>query len=155
MPPFAPKTVTIVPVVADCGMWPIWRSRFFSSARSAASTELRSVSGLTGRGRKSFAPAIIALRIVSSSRVAEYTMIGVSGANAWRLSMVWMGRSMGSETPMRMTSGWTSAQVEAASMPKPHSPAMVRPEARTTCFASKRAWMSASTISVDGVFAMF
>ncbi len=67
MPPLAPNTVTMVPAVAAPGIWPSWRSFFFSSASSAASTEARRVSGLIGRDRKSRAPAIIALRIVSIS----------------------------------------------------------------------------------------
>src|SRR6476659_2808863 len=54
---------------------------------------------------------------------------------------------------MTMTSGLIAFAVFAASMPYPHSPPRVRPEALTTCFTSKRAWMSASTTSADGVFA--
>ncbi len=79
--------------------------------------------------------------------------MGVSGSRLCSDSTVCSDRSIGSVTPTMMASGFSSPAVVTASMPNPHSPANVSPDAFTTCFASYRAWMSVSTISVDGVFA--
>ena len=69
IPPFAPKIVMIVPAVAALGICPNCRSLRFSSDASAVITDCRSVSGLIGLARKSRAPDIIALRMMSSSFV--------------------------------------------------------------------------------------
>ena len=106
-PPLAPNTVMTDPRGPSTAASSL-RSLRRSSDSSAAVSERRSSSALSGACRKSLAPASIARRTVWRSLESAYTMMGVPGRSWTIASTVWIARAIGSLRPKRTTSGFSS-----------------------------------------------